>query len=72
MLLEHSTRAILAKQETDYLPSLSSSAATRCLALPFTQSPKPYVYKVPSDHAPYEIDSRGARMAGDSQRVAIG
>ena len=37
----------------------------------------PYIYKVPGDHAPYEIDSYGAGTAGDSaehdqERVAIG
>jgi len=29
----------------------------------------PYVYKVPGDHAPYEIDSYGAGGAGDSQSL---
>jgi general secretion pathway protein G len=29
----------------------------------------PYVYKVPGDHAPYEIDSYGAGGVGDSQSL---
>jgi len=29
----------------------------------------PYIYKVPGDHAPYEIDSYGAGTAGDSQSM---
>ena len=29
----------------------------------------PYIYKVPGDHAPYEIDSYGAGAAGDSQTM---
>lgn len=29
----------------------------------------PYLYKVPGDHAPYEIDSYGAGGAGDSQSL---
>jgi general secretion pathway protein G len=29
----------------------------------------PYVYKVPGDHAPYEIDSYGAGGAGNSQSL---
>jgi len=29
----------------------------------------PYVYKVPGDHAPYEIDSYGAGAMGDSQNM---
>ncbi len=30
---------------------------------------RPYLYKVPGDHAPYEIDSNGADGAGNSQSV---
>ncbi len=29
----------------------------------------PYIYKVPGDHAPYEIDSYGAGGVGDSQNM---
>jgi general secretion pathway protein G len=29
----------------------------------------PYVYKVPGDHAPYEIDSYGSGAVGDSQNM---
>ncbi len=29
----------------------------------------PYVYKVPGDHAPYEIDSYGAGREGDTQSM---
>jgi general secretion pathway protein G len=29
----------------------------------------PYVYKVPGDHSPYEIDSYGAGGVGDSQNL---
>lgn len=29
----------------------------------------PYVYKVPGDHAPYEIDSYGAGGTGDTQNM---
>jgi general secretion pathway protein G len=29
----------------------------------------PYVYKVPGDHAPYEIDSYGSGGVGDSQNL---
>jgi general secretion pathway protein G len=29
----------------------------------------PYVYKVPGDHAPYEIDSYGAGGVGDTQNM---
>jgi general secretion pathway protein G len=29
----------------------------------------PYIYKVPGDHAPYEIDSYGAGTVGDSQNM---
>jgi general secretion pathway protein G len=29
----------------------------------------PYIYKVPGDHAPYEIDSYGAGAVGDSQNM---
>jgi general secretion pathway protein G len=30
---------------------------------------RPYVYKAPGDHAPYEIDSYGAGGVGDSQSM---
>jgi general secretion pathway protein G len=29
----------------------------------------PYIYKVPGDHAPYEIDSSGSGTVGDSQNM---
>jgi general secretion pathway protein G len=29
----------------------------------------PYIYKVPGDHAPYEIDSYGAGTVGDTQSL---
>jgi hypothetical protein len=29
----------------------------------------PYLYKVPGDHAPYEIDSYGSSGVGDSQSL---
>jgi len=29
----------------------------------------PYIYKVPGDHAPYEIDSYGSGTVGDSQNM---
>jgi len=29
----------------------------------------PYIYKVPGDHSPYEIDSYGAGAVGDSQSM---
>ena len=29
----------------------------------------PYIYKVPGDHAPYEVDSYGSGTVGDSQNM---
>lgn len=39
----------------------------KSVSVPLDPWGRPYLYKVPGDHAPYEIDSYGADGAGDSQ-----
>jgi general secretion pathway protein G len=38
-------------------------------AVPLDPWGRPYLYKVPADHAPYEIDSLGAGGQGDSESM---